>query len=155
VTARWGDVVEVRPPKELERARELVFILSSWSRSWVPHTRPPLELAQVNDIVDRYHGRCDRVLVAVPPGVERVICGWVARLSPGVLGYLYVAHDYRRQGIGERLMLAAGINPRGERWRYVFGTPRLRKLCRPDPRRPDRVPWRGVPHGKDQAAPRR
>jgi GNAT superfamily N-acetyltransferase len=141
---RWGDVVQVR---ELERGgEEQRLVLSSWARSWGPHSRPRLEPARVDAVVEDYLARCDRILVAVIPGVKRVVCGWVARLQPGLIGYLYTLHDYRRAGIATRLLREAGIDPRGPRWRHAFGTPRMRRLCRPDPSRPDRVPWNGAPH---------
>jgi len=149
---RWGDVVEVRAPDPTPSAKERVLILDSWGSSWGPHARPPMAGRVVRQVVEQYLDRCDLVLVATP-GVGRTICGWVARLEPGVLAYLYVMHDYRRRGIAERLLREVEIDPRGEKWRYVFGTPRMRRLCRPEPRRPDRVPWRGAPHG--QETPRR
>lgn len=139
----WGQLVEVRP---LDRARpgELACVLRSWIMSWSPHAQPPLTPAQADPIVEQHLERCDLVLVATVPGVERTVCGWVARLAPGTIAYLYVMHDYRRRGIGARLLRAAGIDPRGARWRYVFPTPRMRRLCRPDPKRPGRIPWKGV-----------
>jgi GNAT superfamily N-acetyltransferase len=143
---RWGDVVTVRALDRTPARRELAAVLGSWASSWAPHAQPRLPMAAVDAVVKDYLARCDRVLVA-DPGVGNVICGWVARLEPGVVAYLYVMHDYRRRGIGERLLREAGVDPRGRTWRYVFGTPRMRRLCRPDPKRPDRVPWRGVPNG--------
>lgn len=146
-------MVEIRK-LDRERPRELNLVLSSWARSWAQHAQPSLSPAQVGPIVGDHLNRCDLVLVAVPPGVERVVCGWVARAEPRLVSYVYVLHDYRRAGIATRLLLEAGIDPRGTRWRYVFGTPRMRRLCRPDPRRPDRVPWTGVPDGKEDRAAR-
>lgn len=144
----WGDVVQVRPLDPTPAAKERALVIDSWRLSWSPHARPQLSAASASAVVEEYFRRAE-VLVAVVPGVERLVCGWVARLGPGLIAYVYVVHHYRRQGIASRLLREAGIDPRGARWRYAFGTPRMRQLCRPDPRRPTRVPWRGVPHGQE------
>jgi len=143
--SRWGELVDVRP---WDPRAERGLVVDSWRASWAPHTRPLLPPRLAGPIVEEYLRRCDRVLVAAVPGVDRLVCGWVARQGPGVLAYLYVLHDYRRRGIGDRLLREAGIDPRGPRWRYVFGTRRMLQLCRPDERHPDRVPWTGVFDGK-------
>jgi GNAT superfamily N-acetyltransferase len=146
---RWGDVIDVRPLDVAPDRRERSLVLDSWTMSWVPHTLPALTPMHAAPIVEHYLGRADQVLVAVVPGIARTVVGWVARLGPGVLGYLYVMHDYRRHGIGERLLRSVELDPRGSRWRYVFATRRMRQLCRPDPRRPERVPWKGE-HGQEE-----
>lgn len=144
---RWGELVEVRPWRP---ADERNLVVNSWVASWWRYSRPAMSPQACGPLIEEHLASCDQVLVAVVPGVARVIPGWIARARPGVIAYLYVLHDYRRQGIAERLLREAGIDPRGVRWRYVFGTPRMRQLCRLDEKRPDRVPWKGVPDGKDQ-----
>jgi len=146
----WGQLVHVRAAVDDERA----FVVDSWVRSWTPNTRPRMNCGQAAPIVVAHLARCERVLVAEVPGVAGTrgpkICCWAALLAPRVLGYVYVLHDYRRRGIATRLLADLGIMPRGGRWWYEFGTQRMRRLCRPDPRRPDREPWTGVPNGKDR-----
>lgn len=142
---KWGALVEILPME----ARWLRLVQNSWAASWMPHSQPPVSRSVADSIVDDHLKACDEILVAVPPGVEGSVCGWIARRAPGVVSYLYVLHDFRRRGIADRLLREAGIDPRGARWRYVFSTRRMRQLCRPDPKRPDRVPWTGVTYGKE------
>lgn len=149
--ADWGQLIAVRPLDPRPAARERAYVIRAWIMSWSPHTHPPLLPSQAEPIVEAHLDRCDRVLVATVPGVAHVIAGFVARLEPGVLGYLYVSHDYRRHGIATRLMREAGLGPRGARWRYAFGTPRLRRLCHYNLRSPERTPWDGVPNGQGRA----
>lgn len=148
----WGQFVIVRPLDARPSTREHALVVDSWILSWAPHAHPRLLPAQAAPIVEDHLARCDRVLVAEVPEVAGPICGWVARARPGVLAYLYVLHDYRRHGIAERLLRAVDIDPRA-RFRYSFATPRFRALCHFDPRRPTRIPWKGVPdHGHSRSA---
>lgn len=91
---------------------ELKLVRNSWFKSlqknsdlgrWV---RPDLFSPGANNLIERLttvHLPVVTTLAAVP---EEVL-GWVCR-SPDVVHYLYVKHDFRRQGVGRRLVYGAG-----------------------------------------------
>lgn len=90
---------------------ELPFIFDSWSRSFrkspwagcVPnYLWEQVVRACATEILDRGAD----VLVALAPGETRRVMGYSVA-EPGVLHWLYVKTDYRKLGIGRKLLSAA------------------------------------------------
>jgi GNAT superfamily N-acetyltransferase len=130
--------LHIRPANPDDRR----MVADNWIRSWMGGQIS--RMAQVDAFawaasIDRHIDACDKILVATINGQP---VGWVARLEPDLLGYVYMYHLFRRQGFATKLLEAAGFDLKGRAWRYAFGTKRMRKLCSYS-LTDERAPWKG------------
>lgn len=109
-----------RPALESDKS----FILSSWLRSY--RHCPDSNLADVfffgayRPIAEYLLAKCT-VEVVTPEGKDDLILGY-AVYEPGVVHWVYVKKDFRKNGIAKMLILKAGQNPA-----FTFSTPLGRK----------------------------
>lgn len=90
---------------------EIKFIRNSWFRSMKQHSdlgrliRPDLFSQGANELIDKLTTLWLPVVACLPAVPEEVL-GWACRSVPAV-HYVYVKHDFRRQGVATRLAFGA------------------------------------------------
>lgn len=90
---------------------EIKFIRNSWFRSMKQHSdlgrliRPDLFSQGANELIDKLTTAHLPVVCNVA-GVPEEVVGWTCR-TESTIHYIYVKHDFRRNGVGTRLAFGA------------------------------------------------